>query len=139
MGAMPSGSQTQLSPSRFSVLVVDDFPTMVKMIRLMLLEMGFTNVLGVNDGNDALRTLRRAHYHLVISDLRMKEMDGLTLLREIRADARLKDVPFIMVTAVNDVELVAQAGLAGTTGYIVKPFTSETLKAKVEAALGRIA
>ena len=91
----------------------------------------------LSDGSDALEMLHRIHYHLVISDLHMQRMDGMTLLGEIRADLALKDLPFIMVTGTNDIERVMEAKRAGVTDYIVKPFTLATLKDKMTSTLGR--
>jgi two-component system chemotaxis response regulator CheY len=98
---MSADTYSQLWPSRFSILVVDDYAKMVTMIRRMLLRLGFTNTFEARDGSDALEMLHRGRYHLVISDLHMQRMDGMTLLGEIRADPTLKDLPFIMVTGAN--------------------------------------
>jgi two-component system chemotaxis response regulator CheY len=129
--------RTLFAAQPFSILVVDDFPSMVKMIRHLLQELGYTNTYGANDGDEALQTVRRCNYDLVISDLGMPKMDGMTLLREIRADMKTRDLPFIMLTATNEHSRVAEAKLAGVTDYIVKPFTMATLKAKMATTFGR--
>jgi len=135
---MSAHTYSQLPPSRFSILVVDDYAKMVTMIRRMLLQLGFANSFGAHDGRDALNMVLRGHIHLVISDLYMQKMDGMTLLSEIRADPVLKDIPFIMVTAANDLDRVVEAKHAGVTDYIVKPFSLATLKAKLNSTLGRV-
>ena len=122
---------------KMPVLVVDDFPTMRKIIRNLLEQLGFSNIFEAEDGADALRKMRdsgsRGHYGLVISDWNMEPMTGLQLLKEVRADNGLKATPFIMVTAENKTENVIAAKQAGVNNYIVKPFNAATLKAKIDA------
>lgn len=122
------------------VLVVDDFPTMRKIIRNLLEQLGFGNILEAEDGSDALRKMREGGrvFGLVISDWNMEPMTGLQLLKEVRADNLLKATPFIMVTAENKTENVIAAKQAGVNNYIVKPFNAITLKQKIEAVLGPI-
>lgn len=118
------------------ILVVDDYPAMITMIRRMLQTLGFVNVSPATDGGDAMIKLKASRFRLVISDLRMDKVDGLELLRQVRADEALSKLPFIMVTASSDRDLVIEAKSAGVTDYIVKPFTSATLQAKLTKALG---
>jgi len=122
------------------VLVVDDFPTMRKIIRNLLEQLGFSNIGEAENGADALRKMRdTAHkFGLVISDWNMEPMTGLQLLKEVRADNGLKTTPFIMITAENKTENVIAAKEAGVNNYIVKPFNAATLKSKIEAVLGPI-
>ncbi len=120
------------------VLIVDDYKTMLRIIRNLLKQLGFNNVDEANDGAEALQLMRASEtpYGLVISDWNMEPMTGLQLLREVRNDAKLKFVPFIMVTAESKSENVIAAKEAGVSNYIVKPFNAETLKAKMVSVLG---
>lgn len=122
-----------------NVLIVDDYKTMLRIIRNLLKQLGFNNVDEATDGSMALQMLRVGNYGLVISDWNMEPMTGLQLLREVRADARLKSVPFIMVTAESKSENVIAAKEAGVSNYIVKPFNAETLKTKMSSVLGDFA
>ena len=115
------------------VLVVDDYSTMVRIIRNLLRQVGFTNVDDASDGISALRRLREKQYRLVISDWNMEPMSGYELLKEMRADPDLASVPFIMITAESKTENVIAAKKAGVSNYIVKPFNAATLKAKIDA------
>lgn len=119
-----------------SILIVDDYKTMLRIIRNLLKQLGFDNVDEATDGSTALQRLRDKNYGLVISDWNMEPMTGLQLLREVRADAKLKHIPFIMVTAESKTENVIAAKEAGVTNYIVKPFNAETLKQKLVAVFG---
>lgn len=119
-----------------SVLIVDDYKTMLRIIRNLLKQLGFNNIDEATDGSMALQMMRAASYGLVISDWNMEPMTGLQLLREVRADAKLKPTPFIMVTAESKSENVIAAKEAGVSNYIVKPFNAETLKAKMVSVLG---
>ena len=116
-----------------SVLVVDDYNTMIRIIRNLLKQLGFENVDDASDGSSALAKLRERRYGLVISDWNMEPMTGYTLLQEVRSDPRLASVPFIMVTAESKTENVIAAKKAGVNNYIVKPFNAATLKTKIEA------
>jgi two-component system chemotaxis response regulator CheY len=118
------------------VLVVDDYKTMVRIIGNLLNQLDFKNVDEATDGSTALEKLRRGGYGLVISDWNMEPMTGLQLLREVRADAKLKEIPFIMVTAESKTENVVEAKKAGVSNYIIKPFNAETLKNKLTAVFG---
>ena len=115
------------------VLVVDDYKTMVRIIRSLLKQLGFDDVDEASDGREALAKMRRRRYGLVISDGNMEPMSGYQLLKEIRADADLARTPFIMVTAESKTENVIAAKKAGVNNYIVKPFNAATLKTKIEA------
>ena len=115
------------------VLVVDDYKTMIRIIRNLLKQLGFANVDEASDGSSALDMLRQKDYGLVISDWNMEPMTGYELLREVRADDRLSRMPFIMVTAEAKTENVVAAKKAGVNNYIVKPFNAETLRSKISA------
>ena len=115
------------------VLVVDDYNTMVRIIRNLLKQLGFEDVDDASDGASALAKLRAKKYVLVISDWNMEPMTGYELLKEVRADPSLGLVPFIMVTAESKTENVIAAKKAGVNNYIVKPFNAQTLKTKIEA------
>ncbi|HEX7005727.1 MAG TPA: chemotaxis response regulator CheY [Alphaproteobacteria bacterium] len=119
-----------------NVLIVDDYKTMLRIIRNLLKQLGFENVEEATDGSAALAKLREKPYGLVISDWNMEPMTGLQLLKEVRADERLKHTPFIMVTAESKTENVISAKQAGVNNYIVKPFNAETLRTKISAVLG---
>ena len=119
-----------------SVLVVDDYGTMRRIIRNLLTQIGFTNIEEAADGAAALGKLRERSFGLVISDWNMEPMTGLQLLQEVRADNKLKPTPFIMVTAESKTENVVAAKEAGVNNYIVKPLNAETLKKKIESVLG---
>ena len=118
-----------------NVLIVDDYKTMLRIIRNLLKQIDFNNVEEAMDGGEALSKLRTGNYGLVISDWNMQPMTGLELLTEVRKDTRLKTIPFIMITAESKIENVVAAKQAGVSNYIVKPFNAETLKGKIEKVL----
>jgi two-component system chemotaxis response regulator CheY len=118
------------------ILIVDDYKTMLRIIRNLLKQLGFTNVDEATDGSAALQKLRDKEYSLVISDWNMEPMSGMQLLTEVRADTKLKELPFIMITAESKTENVIAAKQAGVSNYIVKPFNAATLKSKLAAVLG---
>ena len=118
------------------ILVVDDYQTMVRIIRNLLKQLGFEEVDDASDGTEALARLKGRKYGLVISDWNMEPMTGYELLKEVRADAGLSKTPFIMVTAESKTENVIAAKKAGVNNYIVKPFNAATLKSKIEAVCG---
>jgi two-component system chemotaxis response regulator CheY len=118
------------------ILIVDDYRTMLKIIRNLLKQLGFTNVEEATDGSEALGKLREGEFDLVISDWNMEPMTGLQLLKEVRADDTLRAVPFIIITAESKIENVVAAKEAGVSNYIVKPFNAGTLKAKLTSVLG---
>ncbi len=118
------------------VLVVDDYKTMIRIITNLLKQLGFENIDDAADGKEALAKMQENSYGLVISDWNMEPMTGYELLREVRADDKLKTTPFIMVTAESKTENVIAAKKAGVNNYIVKPFNAATLKGKITAVLG---
>ena len=127
-------STDKIMPDRTSLkfLVVDDFSTMRRIVRNLLKELGFTNVDEAEDGAVALTKLREGGFEFVVSDWNMPNMDGLTLLQNVRADPKLKTLPFLMVTAEAKKENIIAAAQAGASGYVVKPFTAATLQEKLE-------
>ena len=119
------------------VLIVDDYNTMLRIMRNLLKELNFNNVDEATDGQSALVKLKEeSDWGLIISDWNMEPMTGIQLLREVRGDASLKHIPFIMVTAESKSENVIAAKEAGVSNYIVKPFNAETLKLKMVSVLG---
>jgi two-component system chemotaxis response regulator CheY len=125
-----------LDPS-MPVLVVDDYTTMVRIIRNLLRQLGFADIDDAPDGAAALAKMHSKRYGLVICDWNMEPMTGFELLREMRADPELGETPFIMVTAESKTENVIAARKAGVNNYIVKPFNAQTLKAKIEAVFAK--
>ena len=120
-------------------LVVDDFSTMRRIIRNLLKDLGFNNVEEAEDGAMALKKLRDGDFDFVVSDWNMPNMDGLTMLQNVRADNALKDIPVLMVTAEAKKENIIAAAQAGASGYIVKPFTAATLDEKLNKILQNMA
>ena len=118
------------------VLVVDDYQTMIRIIRNLLNQLGFRNVEEAKDGRQALEKMQSSKFGLVISDWNMEPMTGVELLQQVRASEALKATPFIMITAESKTENVIAAKKAGVNNYIVKPFNAETLKGKIKAVLG---
>jgi len=112
-------------------LVVDDFSTMRRIVRNLLKELGYSNVEEAEDGVDGLAKLRSGNFDFVVSDWNMPNMDGLTMLQNIRADAALSKLPVLMVTAEAKKENIIAAAQAGANGYVVKPFTAATLDEKL--------
>jgi two-component system chemotaxis response regulator CheY len=117
------------------VLIIDDYQTMLRIVRNLLKKIGFTDVDEAKDGREALGKLREKQYGLVISDWNMAPMTGFELLQAIRAIPELNRLPFIMVTAEARTQNVIAAKQVGVDNYIVKPFSAETLRAKVSAVL----
>jgi two-component system chemotaxis response regulator CheY len=126
------GRAMALDPN-MSVLVVDDYSTMIRIIRNLLRQLGFADVDDATDGESALAKMNAKRYGLVISDWNMEPMTGYDLLCKVRANPELETTPFIMVTAESKTENVIAAKKAGVNNYIVKPFNAQTLKAKIEA------
>ncbi len=118
------------------ILVVDDYQTMVRIIRNLLKQLGFEDVDDASDGTAALAKMKEKKYGLVISDWNMEPMTGYELLRQVRSEEALRTTPFIMVTAESKTDNVIAAKKAGVNNYIVKPFNAQTLKAKIEAVCG---
>jgi two-component system chemotaxis response regulator CheY len=119
-----------------NVLIVDDYKTMLRIIRNLLKQIDFENVEEASDGAEALAKLQAGNFDLIISDWNMEPMTGLQLLQHVRSDPKLKSTPFIMVTAESKTENVIVAKQAGVSNYIVKPFNAETLRAKIQKVLG---
>ncbi|MEN2985948.1 MAG: chemotaxis response regulator CheY [Thermodesulfovibrionaceae bacterium] len=117
---------------KIKVLVIDDFPTMRRIIKNLLKQIGFENIDEAENGEEALRKLHSSDYGLIVSDWNMPVMDGLQLLKAVRTDPKLKEIPFLMVTAEAEKEKVIEAIKSGVDNYIVKPFTGEVLKEKLE-------
>lgn len=118
------------------VLIVDDYKTMLRIIKNLLKQLGFDNVDEATDGGAAFEKMKEKSYSLVISDWNMEPVTGFELLKKVRADEKLKATPFILVTAESKTENVIAAKQAGVNNYIVKPFNAETLKAKLVTVLG---
>jgi two-component system chemotaxis response regulator CheY len=121
-----------------NVLVVDDYKTMIRIVRGLLEQLDFRNVDEAMDGPTALQRLQEKEYGLILSDWNMAPMTGIDLLRTVRAEPRTKAIPFIMVTAEAKTENVVAAKQAGANNYIIKPFTLDMLKQKLTAVLGQL-
>jgi two-component system, chemotaxis family, chemotaxis protein CheY len=120
-----------MADKNLKFLVVDDFSTMRRIVRNLLKELGFTNVDEAEDGVAGLNKLRGGDFQFVVSDWNMPNMTGLEMLKAIRADANLKHLPVLMVTAEAKKENIVEAAQAGANGYVVKPFTAATLEEKL--------
>ena len=120
------------------VLVVDDFSTMRRIIKNLLRDLGFTNISEADDGNTALPMLKAGDFDFVVTDWNMPVMQGIDLLKAIRADEKLSHIPVLMVTAEAKKDQIVMAAQAGVNGYIVKPFTAATLSAKLDKIFQRI-
>lgn len=121
-----------MADQNMRILVVDDFSTMRRIVRNLLKELGFSNVDEAEDGQVALHKLKNGQFEFVVTDWNMPNMTGLELLKAIRADAQLKHLPVMMVTAEAKKENIIEAATAGASGYIVKPFTAATLDEKLK-------
>ncbi len=121
------------------ILVVDDFPTMRRIVRNLLNELGYHNIVEAEDGQAALAVLKgQKDINYLITDWNMPNMQGIDLLRAVRADPALASLPVLLVTAEAKREQIVQAAEAGVNGYIIKPFTAQTLKEKIEKTLQRL-
>ena len=120
------------------ILIVDDFSTMRRIIKNLLRDLGFNNTHEADDGTTVLPMLRNGDFDFVVTDWNMPGMQGIDLLKTIRADADLKHLPVLMVTAEAKREQIIEAAQAGVNGYIVKPFTAATLKEKLDKIFVRI-
>jgi len=120
------------------ILVVDDFSTMRRIIKNLLKDLGFTNIQEADDGSTALPMLQQGDFDFVVTDWNMPGMQGIDLLREIRASDSLKHLPVLMVTAEAKKEQIVAAAQAGVNGYVVKPFTAATLKEKLDKIFERL-
>jgi two-component system chemotaxis response regulator CheY len=120
------------------ILVVDDFSTMRRIIKNLLKDLGFANIQEADDGSTALPMLQQGDFDFVVTDWNMPGMQGIDLLRAIRADASLKHIPVLMVTAEAKKEQIVAAAQAGVNGYVIKPFTAATLKEKLAKIFERL-
>lgn len=121
------------------ILIVDDFSTMRRIIKNLLRDLGFSNTHEADDGQTALPMLKNSHFEFLITDWNMPGMQGIDLLKAVRADPGLRNLPVMMVTAESKREQIIEAAQAGVNGYIVKPFTAQTLQEKIGKIFERIA
>ena len=128
-----------MNAADMKILIVDDFSTMRRIVRNLLKEIGYANADEAEDGQVALKMLRGSNFDFVVSDLNMPNMDGFELLRQIRADEKLKTLPVLLVTAEARKEDIVTAAQIGASGYIVKPFTKATLEEKFGKILQKLA
>lgn len=119
------------------VLIVDDYSTMRRIIKNLLRELGYTNTIEADDGSTGLAELKKGGVDFLITDWNMPNMPGIELLQNVRSDPDLKDLPVLMVTAEAKREQIVQAAEAGVNGYVVKPFTAETLQQKIDRIFER--
>ncbi len=120
---------------KMRIMVIDDFSTMRRIVKNILKQLGYTEIEEAEDGEHALSKLREKPVQFIISDWNMPKMDGLELLKSVRNDSQLKEIPFLMVTAESEKENIMAAIGAGVSNYIVKPFTAEILKEKMDKVL----
>jgi len=120
------------------ILIVDDFSTMRRIIKNLLRDLGFTNTVEADDGTTALPILNAGGIDFLVTDWNMPGMQGIDLLKHVRADEKLANLPVLMVTAEQKREQIIEAAQAGVNGYIVKPFTAATLKEKIDKIFERI-
>ena len=120
------------------ILVVDDFSTMRRIIKNLLTDLGYTNISEADDGSTALVALNQGNFDFVVTDWNMPGTTGIELLKAIRADARLKTLPVLMVTAEAKREQISEAAQAGVNGYVIKPFTAQTLEEKLGKIFERL-
>ena len=123
---------------KMKVLVVDDFSTMRRIVKNLLKQIGFTSIEEAEDGQDAYAKLKDGGFGFVVSDWNMPNLDGLGLLKKVREDAELKELPILMVTAEAEKEKVITAIQAGVNNYVVKPFTGELLKEKIDKIFDKV-
>ena len=121
------------------ILVVDDFSTMRRIVKNLLKELGFSKFDEADDGATAWPMIQNGQYDFIVSDWNMPEMSGLDLLKNVRADEKLKSTPFLLISAEAKRSQILEAAEAGVDGYIVKPFTAATLNAKIEKIFERVA
>ncbi|MDH5471831.1 MAG: chemotaxis response regulator CheY [Gammaproteobacteria bacterium] len=120
------------------ILIVDDFSTMRRIIKNLLRDLGFNNTQEADDGNTGLPMLQSGNFDFLVTDWNMPGMTGIDLLKAVRADPKLQNLPVLMVTAEAKKEQIVMAAQAGVNGYIVKPFTAQTLKEKIDKIFERI-
>ena len=128
-----------MADKNMKFLVVDDFSTMRRIVRNLLKELGYTNVDEAEDGSVGLQKLKSGNFQFVVTDWNMPVMTGIELLKAIRADATLKHLPVLMITAEAKKENIIEAAQSGASGYIVKPFTAEVLNEKIEKIVKSLA
>ena len=131
----PSIGATMVASASMPILLVDDYQTMVRIVRNLLKQIGYENVDDAADGGAALAKMREKQYRLVISDWNMQPMSGFEFLKQVRADKTLSQTAFVMITAESSVQLVINAKKAGVDSYLIKPFNAQTLKDKIDEAL----
>ena len=131
---MPEGALDK----NMKVLVVDDFSTMRRIVKNLLRDLGFTNIQEADDGSTALPMLQHGNFDFVVTDWNMPGMQGIDLLKAIRADSSLAHIPVLLITAEAKKEQIIMAAQAGVNGYIVKPFTAGTLKTKIDKIFERL-
>ncbi|MGB0936605.1 MAG: chemotaxis response regulator CheY [Colwellia sp.] len=124
--------------TNMKILVVDDFSTMRRIVKNLLRDLGFTNISEADDGNTALPMLQGGDFDFVVTDWNMPGMQGIDLLKAIRADSSLSHIPVLLITAEAKKEQIVMAAQAGVNGYIVKPFTAATLKTKLDKIFERL-
>jgi two-component system, chemotaxis family, chemotaxis protein CheY len=124
--------------NNMKILIVDDFSTMRRIIKNLLRDLGFTNTSEADDGNTALPMLESGRYDFLVTDWNMPGMQGIDLLKAVRANPELADLPVLMVTAESKKDQIIEAAQAGVNGYVVKPFTAQTLKEKIDKIFERI-
>jgi two-component system chemotaxis response regulator CheY len=120
------------------ILIVDDFSTMRRIIKNLLRDLGFTNTQEADDGLTALPMLKSGDFDFLVTDWNMPGMTGIDLLKQVRADEKLADLPTLMVTAEAKRDQIVEAAQAGVNGYVVKPFTAAVLKEKIEKIFERV-
>jgi len=118
------------------ILIVDDFATMRKILKNILKQIGFKNISEADDGKSALKILKKENFDLILSDWNMPEISGLELLNRVKSDNELKNIPFVMVTAEAQKDNILEAVKAGVNSYILKPFTPETVREKLNKVFG---
>jgi two-component system chemotaxis response regulator CheY len=117
---------------KMNVLIVDDFATMRRILKNILRQIGFSNIIEADDGKTALKALKKDKFDMILADWNMPEMSGLELLKAVRSDDELKDIPYIMVTAEAQKDNIVDAVKAGVSSYVVKPFTADTVAEKLK-------
>jgi two-component system chemotaxis response regulator CheY len=120
------------------ILIVDDFSTMRRIIKNLLRDLGFTNTQEADDGSTALPMLKAGDFDFLVTDWNMPGMTGIDLLKECRADGKLANIPILMVTAEAKRDQIIEAAQAGVNGYVVKPFTAQVLKEKIDKIFERV-
>ncbi len=122
-----------MPPKEINILIVDDFPTMRKIVKTVLKQLGYTRITEAEDGAEGLEILKsNSSIEFVVSDWNMPQMTGIELLKEVRKNPKLKHLPFLMVTAEADKENIVEAVKSGVSNYIVKPFNAATMKEKID-------